>query len=88
MVSAQPATGSVSRDKDGKLQLVMKILDRKSGSTAHSSATLSQDGTVLFGKTRQLFVVEGDGKRRSATADYEWVAQKFVESAKATRERE
>ena len=40
---------------------------------------------VLFGKTRQLFVVEGDGKRRSATMDYEWVAQKFAESTKATR---
>ena len=40
---------------------------------------------VLFGKTRQLFVVEGDGKRRSATVDYEWVAQKFAGSAKAAR---
>ena len=33
-VSALPATGTVSRDKDGRLQLVMKILDRKSGGTA------------------------------------------------------
>ena len=85
VVSALPATGSVSRDKDGRLQLVMKILDRKSGGTADSTATLSEDGMVLFGKTSQLFVVEGDGKRRSATADYEWVAQKFAGSAKAAR---
>ena len=83
--SALPATGTVSRDKDGRLQLVMKILDRKSGATADSTATLSKDGMVLFGKTSQLFVVEGDGKRRSATVDYEWVAQKFAGSAKAAR---
>ena len=29
-----------------------------------------------------MLVVEGDGKRRSATVDYEWVAQKFAGSAK------
>ena len=82
-VSALPATGTVSRDKDGRLQLVMKILDRKSGGTAHSTATLSEDGMVLFGKTTQLLVAEGDGKRRSATVDYEWVAQKFAAPTKA-----
>ena len=86
VVSALPATGTVSRDKDGRLQLVMKIVDRKSGATARSTATLSEDGMVLFGKTRQLFVVEGDGKRRSATVDYEWVAQKFAGSAESGRQ--
>ena len=85
MVAALPATGTVSRNKDGRLQLVMKIIDRKSGATAHSTATLSKNGMVLFGKTKQLFVVESNGKRHSATADYEWVAQKFAASEKAAR---
>ena len=61
----------------------MKIIDRKSGGTARSTATLSEDGMTLFGKTTQLFVVEGDGKRRSATVDYEWVARKFAAPTKA-----
>ena len=60
--------------RPGKLQLAMKIIDRQSGGTAHSTATLSEDGMTLTGKTTQLLVVEGDGKRRSATVDYEWVA--------------
>jgi EF hand len=85
VLSALPATGTVSRDKEGKLQLVMKILDRKSGGTARSTATLSEDGMTLSGKTTQLLVVEGDGKRRSATVDYEWVARKFTAPAKAAR---
>ena len=83
VVSALPATGTIRRDKDGKLELAMKILDRKSGGTARSTATLSEDGMVLSGKTTQLLVVEGDGKRRSATVDYEWVARKLAASTKA-----
>jgi len=83
-VSALPATGSISRDKDGKLQLAMKIIDRQSGGTAHSMATLSEDGLVLSGKTTQLLVSEGDGERRSATVDYEWVAQKFAAPTNAS----
>ena len=77
-VSALPATGSVRRDKNGKLQVAMKIVDRKSGGTAQSTATLSEDGLVLTGKTTQLLIAEGDGKRNSATVDYEWVARKFA----------
>ena len=38
---------------------------------------------TLSGKTTQLLVVEGDGKRRSAMVDYEWVARKFAAPAKA-----
>ena len=60
----------------------MEIVDRHSGGMARSTATLSEDGLVLSGKTSQLLVVEGDGKRNSATVDYEWVAQKFAGSAK------
>ena len=82
-VSALPATGTISRDKDGRLQVAMKIVDRKSGGTAHSTATLSEDGLVLSGKTTQLLVAEGDGKRNSATVDYEWVARKFAAPTKA-----
>ena len=77
-VSALPATGTIRRDKDGTLQLAMKIIDHKSGGTAHSTATLSEDGLTLSGKTTQLLVAEGDGKRHSATVDYEWVARKFA----------
>ena len=32
----------------------------------------------LIGKTTQTLVVEGNGKRRSATVDYEWVARKLA----------
>ena len=83
-VSALPAMGMISRDKDGRLQVAMKIVDRQSGGTAHSTATLSEDGLTLSGKTTQLLVAEGDGKRRSATVDYEWVARKFAAPTKAT----
>ena len=54
VVSALPATGTIRRDKDGKLELAMKILDRKSGGTVRSTATLSEDGMVLSGKTTQF----------------------------------
>ena len=33
-VTALPATGTIRRNEDGKVQLAMKIVDRKSGSTA------------------------------------------------------
>ena len=58
--------------------MAMKIIDRQSGGTAHSTATLSEDGMMLSGKTTQLLVAEGDGKRSSATVDYEWVARKMA----------
>lgn len=77
-VTALPATGTIRRNEDGKVQLAMKIVDRKSGSTARSTAELSDDGMRLIGKTTQTLVVEGNGKRRSATVDYEWVARKLA----------
>jgi len=82
-VSALPAAGTILRDKDGKLRLAMKIVDGQSGGLARSTATLSKDGMVLSGKTTQLLAVEGDGKRKSATVDYEWVARKFAAPTKA-----
>ena len=83
VVSALPATGTMNRDKDGRLRVAMKIIDRQSGGTARSTATLSKDGMTLSGKTTQLLVAEGDGKRRSATVDYEWVARKFAAPTEA-----
>ena len=50
---------------------------------ARSTATLSDDGMMLSGKTTQLLVAEGDGKRKSATVDYEWVARKLAAPTKA-----
>jgi len=84
-LSAMPATGTIRRDEDGKLRVAMKFLDRQSGGTAQSTATLSDDGMMLSGKTTQLLVVEDDGKRRSATVDYEWVARKFAAQTEAAR---
>ena len=77
-VSMLPAAGIVRRGSDDKLRLSMNVVDRQSGGKAHSTATLSEDGKLLTGKTSQLLVVDANGKRSSAKVEYEWVAWKFT----------
>ena len=73
-----PAQGTLTHTKDGKLELAFKITDAKSGSTATSTAIVSENGQQLRGKTTQYVFAERDGQRQSATLDYEWSAAKFV----------
>ena len=77
-VRALPASGKVKRNEQGKLELSIIVADNE-GTKAESTATLSEDGTMLFGKTRQTFSLVKQGTaRRSAAVEYEWVASRFM----------
>jgi hypothetical protein len=75
-VMTLPMTGSVNLDPSGAAQLALHTQDNMSGSLAESAATLSDEGNMLRGTTRQTFAIDRDGERRSASVVYDWVARR------------
>ena len=83
VVTVLPAAGTVSRNKEGVVELALMVTDPRSGSAAESTAVLSPNGTALFGKTTQKVDGEKNGEHHSAKVSYDWVAAKFVPPAAA-----
>jgi hypothetical protein len=74
-----PLEGQFSKKPNGETEIAFQIIDIRGGVTATTTATLTENGVVLQGKTTQTFSrhVE-EGIEKSATINYDWVAQKFV----------
>lgn len=80
-----PAEGKLEIDSEGRQALNLTVTDPNNGITAETKAILEDGGFVLRGTTVQKFASSNEPNAKSATLTYEWVAQKFVEDPRGSR---
>ena len=73
---AVPGTGKINRTygEDGVIKITFK--DKNSGGVSVAEGTLSEDGTIITGNSIQSYELKIDGKVRSASVNYKWIATK------------